>query len=70
MNWALFSVISTIASGVTIGLLMMVILITKIDTIQLMTIVCIVGFLLSLPISYVLTKKMQALGIVKTPTQP
>lgn len=65
MNWPLFSAISTIASGVTIGILMTIMLVLEMDTIPLMIVVCVVGFVLSLPIAWVVAKKMQSLGIVK-----
>lgn len=66
MNWPLFSAISTIASGVTIGVLMTIMLVLEMDTIPLMIGVCVIGFLLSLPIAWVVAKKMQSLGIVKS----
>lgn len=70
MNWALFSAVFTIASGTTIGVLMAIALIIGFDEIPHIITACIAGFFLSMPIAYVIAKKMQSLGIAKTPTRP
>lgn len=65
MNWALFSAVFTIASGTTIGVLMTIALIIGFDEIPHIIAVSIAGLILSVPISYIVAKKMQALGIAK-----
>ncbi len=66
MNWLLLSVIFTIASGTTIGILMTIALVIGYDEIPHIITVAIVGLILSLPISWIVTKKMQTLGIAKS----
>lgn len=63
MNWALFSMVFTIASGTTIGVLMAIALIIGFDEIPHVLAVCSAGLVLSVPIAYMIAKKMQTLGI-------
>ncbi|MCG8147950.1 hypothetical protein FEF33_01345 [Moraxella osloensis] len=70
MNWQLFSVIFTIASGVTIGVLMTIALVTGFDQIPHIIATAIVGLILSIPIAWIVAKKMQTLNIAKTPVTP
>ena len=67
MNWQLFSAIFTIASGVTIGVLMTIALVTGFDEIPHIIMTAIVGLIASVPIAWIVAKKMQSLGITKTP---
>lgn len=64
MNWQLLSAMFTIASGVTIGIFMTVALVTGFDEIGHIIIVCLAGLVLSIPIAWIVTKKMQSVGIV------
>lgn len=66
MNFPLLSVIFTIASGTTIGVLMAIALIIGFDEIPHITGVCIAGFFLAMPIAYIVARKMQSLGITKS----
>lgn len=66
MNWALFSAVFTIASGVTIGVLMTIALVIGFDGIPHITGAAIVGFLASIPIAWLVARKMQTLGIAKS----
>ncbi len=68
MNWALFSAIFTIASGTTIGVLMVIALIIGFDEIPHIIATCIAGFFLAIPIAFVVTKKMQTLGVTTSAT--
>ncbi|MFW2176450.1 MULTISPECIES: hypothetical protein [unclassified Moraxella] len=63
MNWPLFSMVFTIASGTTIGVLMTIALVLGFDEIPQIIMVCIAGLVLSVPIAYFVAKKMQTLGI-------
>lgn len=65
MNWQLLSAMFTIASGVTIGIFMTVALVTGFDEIQHIIIACLAGLVLSVPIAWVVARKMQNVGIVK-----
>ena len=67
MNWQLFSAVFTIASGTVIGVLMTIALVIGFDEIPHIIGVCIAGFFLAIPIAYVVAKKMQSMGIAKTP---
>lgn len=57
MNWQLFSAIFTIASGVTIGVLMTIALVTGFDQIPHIIATAIVGLILSIPIAWIVAKK-------------
>lgn len=67
MNWQLFSAIFTIASGVTIGVIMTITLVTGFDEAQHIMTAAIIGLVLSIPIAWVVVKKLQSLGVNKTP---
>jgi hypothetical protein len=58
MNWALFSVVFTIALTVVIGVLMVTALVIGFNEIAHIRIVIAVGFLLCLPISWYFSKKL------------
>ena len=70
MNWQLFSAIFTIASGVTIGVLMTIALVTGFDEAQHIVTAAIIGLMLSIPIAWIVVKKLQSLGVNKTPLTP
>ncbi|MDO5651661.1 MAG: hypothetical protein Q4G13_05960 [Moraxella sp.] len=61
MNKVLFSVIQAIASTVLIGVLMIVAFVTQYDTMPYILGAVAVGFLASLPIAFVVTKKLSTL---------
>ena len=65
MNWKLFSAIFTIASGVTIGVFMTIALVVGFDEIPHIIATAIVGLLVSIPIAWVVAKKMQMMGITR-----
>ena len=65
MNWQLFSAIFTIASGVTIGVFMTIALVVGFDEIPHIIATAIVGVLVSIPIAWVVAKKMQMMGITR-----
>ncbi|MGL5251647.1 MAG: hypothetical protein ACRC7U_00675 [Moraxella sp.] len=65
MNWQLFSAIFTIASGVTIGVFMTIALVVGFDEIPHIIATAIVGLLVSIPIAWVVAKKMQMMGITR-----
>lgn len=65
MNWPVFSFVFTIASGTTIGVFMTIALITGWDEIPHIITAVLVGLAMSVPISYIVAKKMQTLGIAR-----
>ena len=65
MNWQLFSAIFTIASGVTIGVFMTIALVVGFDEIPHIIATAIVGLSVSIPIAWVVAKKMQMMGITR-----
>ena len=65
MNWQLFSAIFTIASGVTIGVFMTIALVVGFDEISHIIASAIVALLVSIPIAWVVAKKMQMMGITR-----
>lgn len=62
MNWQLFSVISSIAGTVLAGVLITTALVLGFDEIPHIIVAGIGGIIASLPIAFVLTKKIQTLG--------
>ena len=66
MNVALLSFVFTIASGVTIGVLMTIALFTGFDEINHIIVVCIAGFFLAMPIAWIIEKKLVRIGVSKT----
>lgn len=66
MNVALLSFVFTIASGVTIGILMTIALITGFDEINHIIVVCTAGFFLAMPIAWIIEKKLEHIGVPKT----
>lgn len=73
MNTALFGVVFTIASTVSIGVLMVVAFVTGYDSMLYILGAIGVGFVLSLPISALVAKRLSALSntptaVQKTPT--
>lgn len=66
MNFPLLSLVFTIASGTTIGLLMTIALVLGFDEIPHIIMVALTGLILSMPIAWIVAKKMQNFGI----TQP
>ncbi len=65
MNWQLFSVISSIASTVLAGVLITIALVVGFDEIPHIMMAGIGGIILSFPIAFVLTKKIQTIGTSK-----
>lgn len=61
MNFPLLSAIFTIASTVVIGILMIVAFVTGYDSATYILGAIGVGFLLSLPITFIVTKKLSAM---------
>ncbi len=61
MNWTLYSVVFTIALTVVIGVLMIASLVMGFREIVHIQIVIAVGLVLCLPISWVVTKKMDSM---------
>lgn len=70
MNWQLFSAIFTIASGVTIGVLMTIALITGFDQIPHIIATAIVGLILSIPIAWIVAKKNANTEYCQNPSNP
>ncbi|ELA08402.1 hypothetical protein MOMA_07571 [Moraxella macacae 0408225] len=65
MNWQLFSVISSIASTVLAGILITVALVIGFDEIPHIIMAGVGGIVVSFPVAFVLTKKIQTLGMRK-----
>ncbi len=61
MNVPLFSAILSIASTVLIGVLMVILFVNELGSAQFVIGSVVVGFLVSLPIAYVVTKKISNL---------
>lgn len=65
MNVALLSFVFTIASGVTIGILMTIALVTGFNEIPHIIGACVAGLILSLPITWLVERKLEHLGFNK-----
>lgn len=65
MNFPLLSLIFTIASGTTIGVLMTIALVLGFDEIPQIIMVCIAGLILSVPIAWIVAKRMQSIGMIR-----
>ena len=58
MNWPLFSVVYSMAATVTIGLCIIIALVTGFDEIVHIQIAVVIGFLCSIPAALFFTKKI------------
>lgn len=65
MNFPLLSFVFTIASGVVIGILMTIALVTGYNEIPHIIGACVAGFFLAMPISYIVERKLEHIGITK-----
>lgn len=62
MNWALLSMLYSMTTTVIIGVLMIIALVVGYDEIPHIWTVVIVGAVVSAPVAYVLTKKVNQIG--------